>query len=1029
MSGTVVRTTAEPSRDNRPHANVLVLDHPFTGLLDSGASVSCLGGNVFSVFVNLGFVLDKTDSFVITADGRRQSVLGTMLLPIIYNGVMKVLLFHVIPSLSPSIIFGVNFWRQFRIAQELFPTVSHTNNNAVNEIRTLTPASKLSPKDSIVLNDIVNKFRSISFEECGLGLTHLVQHRIETTGNPIKQRYYPLSPARQKQLEAELDEMLKLGVVRPSRSPWSNPVIIVSKKDGSGRLCLDSRKLNNSTLRDSYPLPYISRILDKLRGARFVSSIDLSKAFWQIALHKDSCEKTAFVVPGRGLFEFVRMPFGLKNAPSELQRLADFLFGPEFDDNVFCYLDDLILISEDLETHFKLLLKVFQRLKEAGLTVNLKKCEFCKEELKYLGYIVDSKGLRTDPVKIECIKNYPAPKNSKQVKSFLGLCGYYRRFINNFSTISAPLTKLTGSKRGISNFCWSPEAENSFNKLKSALTSAPVLNCPDFSLPFTIHCDASAVGIGAVLTQTFGEEEHPIAYFSRCLNVHERNYGITERELLAVLDSVTHFRPYVEGAHFTVVTDHSSLQWLTSLSNPSGRLARWSTRLSQYSFDVVHRKGALHTVPDVISRKDLAAINVPDLAQSADKWYTDLFEGCQTYPQRYVNFQIRGNDLFRHSKTHYALCDDTAWKLVVPLEKRKEILSQQHDSTLSCHPGVFKTYKKVQLRYYWPNLYSDVKNFVNHCSVCKAHKISTAPPLGISTKHKIVTRPMQMLSIDLVGPLPRSYSGCNFILSCVDVFTKFCWLFPLRNGTARSIVKNLEEHIFLTHGVPRTIVCDNAKVFVSKEFKDLLKEYNMPLPFYNTLYTPQNNVVERYNQTLGTSLSILVESDHRNWAKFLPQVQSSMNNCVNFATGFTPFFLMHGREQIIDGEMHRFIDAPIIEGQSIFAPRQEFAKKLEELVPIYEQVSKALLKAYQKGAQHYNLRRKSVIYQEGDIVWRRNFVQSNAINYFSHKFAPRFVRNIVLKKISDLVYKLTDLNGKITGDFHVKDIIKLEPNP
>lgn len=1020
----------ELENDGRPYVNVYILNNFYSALLDSGASLSCLGGDSYKIFIKLGIELVKVNFSVSTADGANQPVLGTMSLPVTYKSITHTILFYVIPTLSPSFILGIDFWKQFHIAPELFSkAIGPTSENKINGLRAIQPASSLSPSENQALSAIIKKFESISFEKRGLGLTHLVKHKINTTGPPIKQRYYPLSPARQKQLELEVDEMLKLGVIRPSRSPWSSPVLIVTKKDGTGRFCLDSRKINNVTIRDAYPLPYISRILDKLGGARYVSSIDLSKAFWQIALDKDSCEKTAFVVPGRGLFEFTRMPFGLKNAPSELQRLADVLFGPEFDDNAFCYLDDLILISEDLESHLNLLNRVYERLRDAGLTINLKKSEFCKSELKYLGYLVDSQGLRTDPIKIESIKNFPVPKNAKQIRAFIGLCGYFRRFIKGFSSIAAPLTKLTGSKNGISKFNWSQEAESAFKELKRALTTAPVLCCPDFSKPFSLHCDASSIGIGGVLVQNIDGQEHPIAYYSRCLNVHERNYGITERELLAVLDSVTHFRPYIEGAHFTVVTDHSSLKWLGTLTNPSGRLARWSSRLSQFSFDVVHRKGTQHVVPDVLSRIDLAVLSGVDAEHTTDTWFKNVWKGCTDFPQRFQNFQIRNNELFRHTKTRLALCEDTAWKKVVPQEGRQAILTNLHESSRACHPGIFKTYKKVQLRYYWPNLYKDVKQFVNRCTVCKAHKISTAPPNGISSNPKRVTRPMQMLSIDLVGPLPRSYSGFTVILSCVDVFSKFTWLFPLRNGTARSIIKILEENIFLVHGVPRTIICDNGRQFVSKEFKDLLNSYNIPPPFYNSSYTPQNNVVERYNQTLGTALSILVESDHRNWAKFLPQVQSAMNNTVNCATGYTPYFLMHGREQILDGDLHR---NPITDEETnsqVGAQPKAYAQKLEGLSSIYEQVSNALLKAYQKGADHYNLRRKHITYQVGDLVWRRNFVQSNALNYFAQKLAPRFVQNVVVKKKSDLIYTLADLNGKGTGDFHVKDIVKSDNIP
>lgn len=1021
---------SEMEGDNRPYAEICIVDKTCRALLDSGASLSCIGGDSYKYFLDLGSNLVKVDFNVSTADGTKQNVLGTVTLPVTYRGITQDILFYVIPSLSPDYILGVNFFKQFQIAPELFSGVpSPTRAGQINEVRAIRPASSLTPTENKSLLEIIKKFESISFEKKGLGKTHLVKHKIVTTGPPIKQRYYPLSPARQKQLEAEVDEMLKLGVIRPSRSPWSSPVLIVTKKDGTGRFCLDSRKINNVTIRDSYPLPYISRILDKLGGARYVSSIDLSKAFWQIALDKDSCQKTAFVVPGRGLFEFTRMPFGLKNAPSELQRLADALFGPEFDENAFCYLDDLILVSEDLQSHFKLLNRVYERLRDAGLTINLKKSEFCKAELKYLGYMVDSQGLRTDPIKIESIQNFPVPKNAKQIRAFIGLCGYFRRFIKGFSSIAAPLTKLTGSKNGISNFAWSPEAETAFGDLKKALTSAPVLSCPDFTKPFAIHCDASSAGIGGVLIQTIDGLEHPIAYYSRCLNTHERNYGITERELLAVLDSVTHFRPYIEGAHFKVVTDHSSLKWLGSLSNPSGRLARWSSRLSQFSFDVVHRKGTQHVVPDVLSRMNLALLSGTVPNHTTDEWYLKAWEGCQKFPQRFQNFQVRDSELFRHTKTDSALCEDTAWKKVIPQELRQEILSNIHESSLACHPGVFKTYKKLQLRYYWPNMYRDAKQFVNRCETCKAHKISTAPPNGISSNPKRVTRPMQMLSLDLVGPLPRSYSGFTVILSCVDVFTKYTWLFPLRNGSAKSIVKNLEENVFLVHGVPRTVVCDNGRQFIAKEFKELLRNYNIPQPFYNSLYTPQNNVVERYNQTLGTALSILVESDHRNWSKFLPQVQSAMNNTVNCATGYTPFFLMHGREQIIDGDLHR---NPLADGDNNSrngVHPEAYAQRLDKLSAVYEQVSDALLKAYQKGAYHYNLRRKHVTYQVGDVVWRRNFVQSNALNYFAQKLAPRFVKNIVVRKKSDLIYTLADLNGKETGDFHVKDIVKSDNIP
>lgn len=1012
--------------DSRPYVAFTVRGCQFQGLLDSGAQISVIGNNFHHTFINMGFNLETTKFTAATADGKPQTVIGYLTLPVRCAKHIRTIKFIIVPSITTNIILGINFWSAFKLFTKLSDNVNFVNSSGFPyEISPITSFSELSPLEKNKLDVIIKNFENISYEKKGLGKTDLVQHKITTVGEPIKQRYYPLSPAKLKELNLEIDKMLKDNIIQPSRSPWSNPLVLVAKKDGSLRVCLDSRKLNSVTVKDSYPLPFISRILMNLRDARFLSSIDLSQAFFQISLEPSSREKTAFVVPGRGLFEFIRMPFGVTNAPAELQRLVDTLFGPEFDDNLFCFLDDLILVSKDFNSHITLLEKVHQRLKDAGLTINLKKSEFCKDRLKYLGYIVDKDGLHTDPSKLEIIKNYPTPKSVKNVRSFIGMCSYYRRFIPNFSNIVAPLTKLTGGKRGMKvSFNWNESAEQSFKLLKESLITAPVLQCPNFDKPFSIHCDASGVAVGSVLMQNDEEgHSHPIAYFSKLLSRCEQNYSVTERELLAVLLSIEHFRPYIEGTKFSVITDHASLKWLLNLTNPTGRLARWATRLSQFNFDIIHKKGSAHTVPDALSRIEISIIeSCPE--DIVDPWYTQIFKECQLHPSKYKSFKIDNKVLYKFIKPKDNLHNNLAWKIVIPKEHILDTIKQNHDKPTSGHFGVHKTLQKLKMHYFWPKMFTDVQNYIKDCDTCKAYKHSTSAPHGLMTNPKIVERPMEMLSIDLIGPLPKSYSGCVYILSIVDVFSKYCWFHPIRKATTLVINRLLEKEIFLKYGCPKIIVLDNGPQFTSKVFKQFIKSYNIPKLFFNSLYTPQNNPVERYNKTIETCLAMYVEDDQRTWSKILPHIQLALNNTVSLVTGYTPHFLFFGRELIIDGSLHKYIS--ITDPSDIeIADRPLYAHSLTHLGKIFKIVVDNLAKAYKRNATSYNRNRKTVSLSVGDTVWRRNFVQSNAYHYFSAKLAPKFIKCRVISKLSDTVYVLKDIDRRYSGKFHIKDIIKI----
>lgn len=1004
------------------------------GLLDSGSSTTILGNGSHKYLLAAGFKLETVDNInFIAAGGNKLKSVGVLNLPVSFLDQTHTLKLYVVPGIKHSLILGMDFWRTFGLFPKYLDRIAYYKDSdtilavtdvAASESYNLCSYEHLSVEEKVVADQMMSHFHDISYEKQGLGRTHLITHVINTgDAAPIRQRYYRMSPEKQRILVEQLDEMLKEDVVEPCESPWSSPVLLTPKKNGELRFCLDSRKLNSITKKDAYSLPYISEILDNLSDAKYLSSIDLSKSFWQILIQEEDRKKTAFYVPTRGTFHFKSMPFGLTNAPATQQRLVDALFyGPEFEHRVFVFIDDVIIVSNSFEQHMSLLNLVLQKLKMANLTINSKKSQFFRRQLKYLGYIVDSNGLQPDPEKVQSILNYPAPTNRKEVRRFLGTASWYRRFIPNFSSLASPLNKLTSQKKDSPAFVWSPEAEDAFQKLKKHLVSAPILSCPDYSKPFEVHTDASDYGLGAVLTQTLDGSERVIAYMSKSLSQQERNYSATEREALAVLSAIEHWRCYLEnGLTFTVFTDHSSLKWFLNLNNPTGRLARWGVRLSAYNFDIKHRKGSENVVPDSLSRAvPVAAIDsTTDTSMgTTDPWFLNILDGCRKSPTSFLNYRLENGRLFRYMKSLNPLTREFEWKEVVPIEQRQDVITKNHSDPTSGHFGIFKTHKRLSLNYFWPNMHKDVVNFVSSCDSCLSHKHSTQPTLGTMGRPKDCSRPFQMLSMDLVGPLPVSKKQNTFLLVVTCCFSKYCMLFPIRRATAEIIARILEERIFLVHGIPSTLLMDNGRQFTSNIMRNLLAYYKIPNIHYTPLYTPQVNTVERYNKTIVTSISTFIENDHRSWDTNVPKIQFALNSAVNEVTSFTPSFLVFGRELVSCGSHYLNSD---LGNDIVFSPRDSYAENLGTLHKIFDKVQLSLIKSHSRNSTHYNLRRKNAEFEVGDVVWKRTFYLSDKDKRFSKKLAPKFIKCRIKAKKSKLVYELEDMSGHNLGSWHVKD--------
>ena len=427
-----------------------------------------------------------------------------------------------------------------------------------------------------------------------LGRTAKVQHRINT-GNShlIRQPLRRIPPAKREEVRQLLKEMLDQDVIKPTNSPWASPVVIVKKKDGSPRFCVDYHKVNTVTRKDAYPLPRVDDTLDTLAGSKWFSTLDLLSGYWQVEVRPEDREKTP-----DGLFEFNVMPFGLCNAPATFQRLMDTVLAGLQWTNCLVYLDDVIVLGRTFQEHLSK--EVFHKFREARLKLKASKCALCQDKVEFLGQIVSADGVATDPKKTEKVANWPVPRSRREVQQFLGLAKYYRRFVQDYARIAKPLHRLTEKN---TTFKWTRECEHSFENLRQNLVSAPVLAFPDCSRPFILDTDASDSGIGAVLSQVQDDgTECVIAYASRTLSKAERRYCVTRRELLAAIVFIRQFRSYLLGNKFTLRTDHGSLRWLWNFKHPEGQLARWLEKLQEYDFIIEHRQGRKHNNADALSR-------------------------------------------------------------------------------------------------------------------------------------------------------------------------------------------------------------------------------------------------------------------------------------------------------------------------------------------------------------------------------------------------------------------------------------------
>ena len=844
--------------------------------------------------------------------------------------------------------------------------------------------SHLLPEQQTKLKEFLQQNENIFARNIKeLGTTTKTEHSIDTGGShPIKQLPCRLPNVLREDVNRQVGEMLDSGVIRPSKSPWASPIVLVKKKDGTWRFCVDFRKLNDVTVKDSFPLPQINDLLDTLAGQRYFTTLDLASGYWQVSMERSSIEKTAFVIPGGGQFEFTKMAFGLTNAVPTFQRLMSNVLAGLLNNKCLVYIDDVLVVGKDFEEHIENLKEVFHAISNAGLKLKPSKCFFAKSNVNFLGFEISDKGLLPDEEKIKAIRDYAAPTDETSLRRFLGLASYYRRFVSGFSEIAAPLHRLL--QKG-SKFRWTNECDAAFQQLIAQLESSPILGFPCLDREYILCTDASDAGVGAILSQKDNNgEEFVISFASKAFTGAEKRWTTMEKEAFTVVWGLQYFHAYVYGQKVVVFTDHKALQRLRKLKSPNGKIARWLLKLEQYDYVVAHKSGsqmahvdALSHAPvdfvhiDVLNEAEMSIMQVedPDIGVAL-RWIQDNDKEVILLDNTSESLQV----LYNIRKTLFII-DNVLYRewhgsdgvrrlqVVLPRKLRKEILEKAHANV--GHMSTAKTFGLIQSNYYWPGFYADVDEYCKSCDICLRTKVVPRPRWPMQPL-PVIPIPFYMAGVDIVGPLKRTRQGNKYILVAIDYYTRYMEAIAMKNQEAETVAKALED-IFSRHGLPGILLTDQGANFQSKLVKSMCQMFNIDQR-KTTAYHPQTNgLCERFNQTLKTLLRARVNKDQDNWDEELPHTLLSYCISKQETTGTSPFELLYGRQPRLSFSVCPSDGLPV--------PTHGPGKYLENLRVRHEElrtaISERLEKAQEKQKRGYDTRYRSAQadeFQLGDLV-------------------------------------------------------------
>ena len=720
---------------------------------------------------------------------------------------------------------------------------------------------------------------------------HEVRYTIETKGQPIRAKARPLPPQKLAAAKANFAEMATLGIVRRSNGPWSSPLHVVTKKDGTFRMCGDYRRLNTVTTPDRYSIPLISDLTARLHGRRVFGKVDLIKGYHQIPVAEEDVAKTAITTPF-GTFEYLRMPFGLKNAGQTFQRMMDEILGDlEF---LFVYMDDVLVASRSMEEHEQHFRELFRRLAAHDLVVSPAKCQYGRNKIEFLGHTVTKEGIEPMPGKVEAIVQFPAPTTKEEMKRFLGMINFYNRFIPNAARIMKPLYEATTTEK--KQIEWKEETVKAFEEAKAALAATTMLRHPRPGAVITMSADASGEAVGAVLQQrqrSAGPWE-PLAYFSKKLSKAETRYSAFDRELLAVYLGIRHFRHYLEGRDFPIFTDHRPLTFAMAKSSEpwSHRQARHLEYISQYSTDIRHVAGAENAVADALSRAAIEEVRTGvDFSKMAELQQQD--PETRLYRTSVTSLKWEEVEVNDGCKL---LCDTSTGipRPLVPAAMRREVFDTVHGLS---HPGTRATVKLVKSRFVWHGIAKDVREWARACIGCQTAKVHRHNRAPLQKFDKATTR-FAHVHVDLVGPLPPS-RGHTHLLTVVDRFTRWPEAIPLTKTDSALVGNAFAMNWVARFGVPTDITSDRGAQFTSEIWRALSESLGTKL-HHTTAYHPQSNgLIERFHRSLKAALRARLTSP--SWIEELPWVMLGLRTAPKEDLGTSVAEMVYGAPLTVPG--------------------------------------------------------------------------------------------------------------------------------